>query len=128
MRGPVVFFRALADETRLQMLALIAKHGELCVCDFIGGLGITQSKASRHLRYLANAGLLLDRREAVWVHYRLRTDLSPSIKRLIDTLPDLIDPERFADLERKMNIWLEQKHCEAGKASFINFDSQEVNS
>jgi ArsR family transcriptional regulator len=128
MRDPVVLFRALSDETRLHMLALIAKHGELCVCDFEGSLGITQSKASRHLRYLANAGLLLDRREAVWVHYRLRTDLSPAAKQLIDTLPELINPERFAELEQKMNTWLEQKHCEAGKASFINFDSQEVHS
>jgi ArsR family transcriptional regulator len=128
MRDPVVLFRALADETRLQMLALIAKYGELCVCDFEGGLGITQSKASRHLRYLANAGLLQDRREAVWVHYRLRTDLNPATKRLIDTLPELINPERFAELERKMNEWLEQKRCGAGRASFINFDSQEVHS
>ena len=41
------------------------------VCDFIEVLGVTQSKASRHLRYMVNAGLLEDRREAVWVHYRL---------------------------------------------------------
>jgi ArsR family transcriptional regulator, arsenate/arsenite/antimonite-responsive transcriptional repressor len=128
MRDPAMLFRALSDETRLQMLALIAIHRELCVCDFIGGLGITQSKASRHLRYLANADLLLDRREAVWVHYRLHPDLNPAVRRLIDSLPDLINPERFADLEQKMNTWLKQKKAGTGKADFINFDTQEVHS
>ncbi|MBU0692704.1 metalloregulator ArsR/SmtB family transcription factor [bacterium] len=128
MRDPVMLFRALADETRLQMVALIAKHGELCVCDFEGGLGITQSKASRHLRYLANAGLLQDRREAVWVHYRLRSDLSPAVRGLIVALPELIGPERFAELESKLNVWLEQKRCGAGRASFVDFDAQETHS
>lgn len=65
MRNLASVFRALADETRLQMLALIMKYEELCVCDFVNVLEITQSKASRHLRYLLNAGFLQDRREAV---------------------------------------------------------------
>jgi ArsR family transcriptional regulator, arsenate/arsenite/antimonite-responsive transcriptional repressor len=44
---------------------------ELCVCDIMGALGITQSKASRHLRYLFNAGLVTDRREGLWMYYRI---------------------------------------------------------
>src|SRR5665254_8576 len=63
-------FKALGDETRLEMLALLVQRDELCVCRFEEALGITQSKASRHLRYLLNAGLVTDRRDAVWVHYR----------------------------------------------------------
>ena len=45
-------FTALADPTRLQMLALLLRRGELRVCDFVETLAITQSKASRHLRHL----------------------------------------------------------------------------
>jgi ArsR family transcriptional regulator, arsenate/arsenite/antimonite-responsive transcriptional repressor len=71
MRTLASVFKALSDETRLGMLGLLLKEGELCVCDFVEVLGVTQSKASRHLRYLINAGLLQDRREAVWVHYRI---------------------------------------------------------
>src|SRR5665254_14431 len=62
-------FKEHGDETRLEMLALLVQRDELCVCRFEEALGITQSKASRHLRYLLNAGLVTDRRDAVWVHY-----------------------------------------------------------
>ena len=55
-------FKALADETRLRILALLTDCDELCVCDIEQVLSITQSKASRHLRYLANVGLVEGRR------------------------------------------------------------------
>jgi ArsR family transcriptional regulator len=42
-------FRSLADETRLSMLCLLMQQEELCVCDFMEVLEITQSKASRHI-------------------------------------------------------------------------------
>lgn len=64
-------FAAVADETRLRMLALLLDGAELCVCDVMAALEITQSRASRHLRILRAAGLLADRRDAAWVHYRL---------------------------------------------------------
>ena len=71
MRDLAAVFKALSDETRLSMLGLLLREGELCVCDFVAVLAVTQSKASRHLRYLVNAGLLQDRRAATWVHYRI---------------------------------------------------------
>lgn len=71
MRTLASIFKALSDETRLKMLGLLVTEGELCVCDFVEVLDITQSKASRHLRYLVNAGLAQDRREAVWVYFRI---------------------------------------------------------
>jgi ArsR family transcriptional regulator len=71
MRTLASVFKALSDETRLSMLVLLLKEGELCVCDFVKMLEVTQSKASRHLRYLVNAGLLQDRRETIWVYYRI---------------------------------------------------------
>jgi ArsR family transcriptional regulator, arsenate/arsenite/antimonite-responsive transcriptional repressor len=64
-------FKALSDETRLTILGLIFRHGHLCVCEVERILGITQSKASRHLRYLRDAGVLEDEREGVIVNYRL---------------------------------------------------------
>ena len=70
MLDTVQFFKALADETRLRILNLLVR-GELCVCDIMKILAIGQSKASRHLAYLKNAGLVTDRREGLWMHYSL---------------------------------------------------------
>jgi ArsR family transcriptional regulator, arsenate/arsenite/antimonite-responsive transcriptional repressor len=63
-------FKALADQTRLRILALLAQ-GEVCVCDIHGALGIPQPKASRHLAYLRRVGLVRDRKAGLWVHYSL---------------------------------------------------------
>lgn len=102
-------FKALADETRLQMMALILSEGELCVCDCMQVLDISQSKASRHLRYLANAGLLDDRREAVWVYYRVASELDADRVVLIETVRQLLPPERIADLRERLEEWHRQK-------------------
>jgi DNA-binding transcriptional ArsR family regulator len=73
-------FRALSEETRVQMMVLLLDGRELCVCDFVNTLGITQSKASRHLRCLLTRGLLEDRRDGVWVRYRIRMDADASVR------------------------------------------------
>jgi ArsR family transcriptional regulator len=74
-------FRAFADETRLRILHLLSR-GELCVCDLMSALRLPQSKVSRHLAYLRNAGLVADRRDGRWKHYALapcRSALQKSI-------------------------------------------------
>jgi ArsR family transcriptional regulator len=51
------------------------RHGELCVCELTHALGLSQPKVSRHLAYLRDAGVVADRRQGVWVYYRLHPDL-----------------------------------------------------
>src|SRR5213083_1073593 len=63
-------FRALGDETRLRIVALLS-HGELCVCHIEAALSLTQPTASRHLGVLRAAGIVDTRREGTWVYYRL---------------------------------------------------------
>ena len=70
MNGSVQTFKALSDETRLRILGLL-REGELCVCDIMKVLSLRQSKVSRHLAYLRNAGLVTGRREGLWMHYTL---------------------------------------------------------
>lgn len=65
------FFAALADATRLRTLVLLATRGELCVCRLVGALGVSQPKMSRHLAFLRDAGIVRDRRQGQWVHYRV---------------------------------------------------------
>lgn len=64
-------FRAFSDRTRLRILHLLL-DGELCVCDIMRVLDMSQPKISRHLAYLRRAGLVQARREGLWMHYRLR--------------------------------------------------------
>jgi ArsR family transcriptional regulator, arsenate/arsenite/antimonite-responsive transcriptional repressor len=72
---PDRFFRILGDQTRLRVLALLAREGELCVCELSGALDEIQPKISRHLALLREAGLVLDRRQGQWVYYRLNPKL-----------------------------------------------------
>lgn len=70
MKNTVQRFKALGDETRLRILALLMR-GELCVCDLMAVLELPQSTVSRHLSYLKNSGWLDGRRQGVWMYYRL---------------------------------------------------------
>jgi ArsR family transcriptional regulator len=110
MRELANIFRALADETRLKMMGLILRHGELCVCDFVQVLKITQSKASRHLRYLLHAGLLTDRRDGIWVHYRIADEFSQTERAAVLQVMDKLLPTADLDpLMHSLEEWLKQK-------------------
>jgi len=73
---------ALADPTRLRILALL-QHGEVCVCDIHGSLDVPQPTASRHLAYLRARGLVVGRKDGLWVHYRMADDLPPPVRHLV---------------------------------------------
>lgn len=68
---PLHLFKNLSDETRLNLVLLLREKGELCVCELSSILKETQPKISRHLALLREGGLLLDRRDGKWIHYRL---------------------------------------------------------
>lgn len=90
-------FKALAHETRLAILGLIFRHGHMCVCEVEQILGVTQPKASRHLRYLRDAGVLEDERDGLIVNYRLprspHRDLSAILALLEPILAERPLPE-----------------------------------
>lgn len=65
--------KSLSDETRLRIINLLYEK-ELCVCDIMETLQISQAKASRHLIYLKNAGLVKDRKYAQWAYYSMSMD------------------------------------------------------
>ncbi len=69
------FFKALSEPVRLRIIYLMLQRGELCVCDIVDSLTVSQSVVSRHLAYLRNQGLVSTRRDGVWVYYEL---ISPS--------------------------------------------------
>jgi len=69
----VELYHALADETRLEILAML-RSGESCVCDLQSELDAAQSRLSFHLRVLKDAGLVTDRREGRWSYYQIVPD------------------------------------------------------
>src|SRR5487761_672925 len=85
MRDLEQIFKALADRTRLRILNLLL-HGELCVCDMQFALDSPQPNVSRHLTYLKNAGLVVDRREGPRVYYALALPAEGIHKHLFDFL------------------------------------------
>ena len=70
MNNILPIFKALSDETRLRILALL-KESELCVCDIAETLKMTQPNISFHLGILREAGLIKDKKSGRWIHYSL---------------------------------------------------------
>ncbi len=68
-------FQMLSDETRLRALALMAAEKELCVCELVYALEISQPKISRHMATMREAGIVYSRRHAQWVFYSISPDL-----------------------------------------------------
>ncbi len=74
MKQQAQIFKALGDETRLRILLLLLRNGELCVCDLEAALDAPQSTVSRHLTTLRSAFLVEGERHGVWMHYRIAGD------------------------------------------------------
>jgi ArsR family transcriptional regulator len=115
MKEAARFFKALSDESRLKMLWLLLNCRELCVCDVMAVMDITQSKASRHLAALRHIGIATDRREGLWSYYSLRApkdELAKSHLRLLrTTLAKHPDAKPLLD---KLSAWLRDKGRDAG--------------
>ena len=77
---------AICDPTRRAALALLWNGGEHCVCELMARLDASQSRMSRHMKVLREAGLVLDRRDAQWVRYSRNPDLAPDLAAVIDAV------------------------------------------
>lgn len=77
---------AICDPTRRAALAILWDGGEHCVCEMMARLDASQSRMSRHMKVLREAGLVLDRRDAQWVRYRRNPDLAPEFAAVIEAV------------------------------------------
>ncbi|PFG63025.1 transcriptional regulator, ArsR family [Thioclava sp. ES.031] len=82
----VTILSALAEPTRLGAMQLLHDGGEHCACELMARLDVTQSRMSRHMGVLKAAGLVVDRRDAQWVRYRVNPDLSPEIQQILSAV------------------------------------------
>lgn len=86
-------FRALGDETRVRILALLV-HGELCVCHVEAALGLSQPNCSRQLGILKAAGIVDSRRDGTWVYYRITEQEHASVSSVLEVLAKTFGAER----------------------------------
>ena len=93
----VNFFRCLSDETRLNIVKLIAENKELCVCDLTEKLQLSQPKISRHLALLRASGLLQDRRQGQWVYYSINPKLANWCYEILDILKTVQSQSKLDD-------------------------------
>lgn len=100
-----LFFRALADRTRLRLLNLLRSE-EVCVCFFVETLKTNQPKISRHLAYLRRAGIVDVRRDGPWMHYRIVEPSDPDAARLLKDVMSWLatDQEMQRDRERLLKF------------------------
>lgn len=89
----IAILSALAEPTRLAALRILADRGEHCVCELVDKLGASQSRMSRHMGVLKTNGIVVDRRDAQWVRYRINPDLPEHIRLLIDAALTAADAE-----------------------------------
>lgn len=109
----VQLFKALGDEIRLKILALLG-NGELCVCDIMEVLDLPQSTVSRHLAYLKHSLWVVGRRNGKWMYYRLHPDLpehplQKTIQEYITAMPEL--QVEHAKLQAYLSNKKSKEHC-----------------
>ena len=100
-----LFFRALADRTRLRLLNLMGDD-EVCVCFLVEALKLTQPKISRHLAYLRRAGIVASRRDGKWMHYRLTQPNDGYAAGVLSAVRDWLvnDPAMQSDRGRLLRL------------------------
>jgi ArsR family transcriptional regulator len=108
MRDFVKLFKALSDETRIRILKVLLQR-ECCVCEVMQALDISQSRASRNLGILEDAGFIKSRRDGLWIVYsideqKMNSYAAPLIELLRSSLVNeetiLQDRERLSHAVR----------------------------
>lgn len=107
MQDLLVMLKALSEEIRLRIIKLL-EGGELCVCDIVGALDMSQPKISFHLNTLKEAGFIKDRKQGRWTHYSL--DEADLFRRfLLLSVIERITPEMVAGDSRRLAAFLRHK-------------------
>jgi ArsR family transcriptional regulator len=100
---PEDFFSTLSDPTRLRTLMLIQAEEEVCVCEMTFALEESQPKISRHLALMREAGIVTNRREGTWIHYRIDPSLPSWAKESLKQLFQQLKPLKpFQDDRRRL--------------------------
>ena len=102
-RREAKLFGALGSEVRLRILELVSAHREMCLCELVEALGLSQATLSRHVAVLREAGLLRDRRLNNMLLLRVeRTPLAESVEGLLARLHENEKASEQEDVEARL--------------------------
>lgn len=81
-----VLFRVLGEPARLQLLSLIAAQpsGEVCACELVESLGLSQPTVSHHLKVMYKAGVLTKERRGTWIYYQIDREQLAFLRKVLD--------------------------------------------
>lgn len=101
MRHLIKAFKALSDETRLRILNILSER-ECCVCEVMQALDISQSRASRNLGMLYDAGFLKSERDGVWTVYSIDHEtVHEYLPNLVDIIETALQDDKTAQADRE---------------------------
>ncbi|QHL87614.1 metalloregulator ArsR/SmtB family transcription factor [Nibribacter ruber] len=93
-------FKAMSDASRIRILYLLLRNKELCIADMEMVLDFTQTKTSRHLIYLKNAGLVSFRKQDQWAFYAIKDEMLDLLQQMFAYL------EKDAQLLKDQEVYL----------------------
>lgn len=114
MRDLTKVLKAISDETRIRIMKVLLEKESLCVCEIMQALDITQTRASKNLRILKEAGFVVDRREGSWVHYSVDEGANKYCKAISSLIKEwLNDSEIIMEDKRRLSeaIRLSKTKC-----------------
>ena len=100
MRHLVKVMKALSDGTRLRILNLLMER-ECCVCEVWQALDISETRASRNLNALLDAGFLQVRREGTWAFYSIKEGAAKHYSKLIQALTEALEGNELVEKDRE---------------------------
>jgi len=101
MRDVIKAFKALSDETRLRILSLLMER-ECCVCEVMQALDISQTRASRNLSALYDAGFLKLRKDGLWSLYSIdREGMQEYFSQLVESVKKALEENDVVALDRE---------------------------
>ncbi len=101
MRDVIKAFKALSGETRLRILNLLLER-ECCVCEVMQVLEISQTRASRNLGVLYDAGFLKLRKEGLWALYSIdKEGMKEYLSALIEAISNALEGNQVAAVDRE---------------------------
>jgi len=101
MKKTTRLLKALADENRLRILALLSAKEGLCVCEITEVIGLSQPTVSSHLKVLENAGLLEFKKEGLWVNYDISSSLEKNTKAILDNVLGMLSKSK--EIKRELS-------------------------
>ena len=104
----IAIAKALGDPTRVRIVAAL-RSGELCVCELVDALDISQSTLSSHLQICRQTGVVTTRKESRWIYYSLSTRYGRLIERIFSDLQTVGRDEQLRQDARRLKKRLQMR-------------------